>query len=283
MIKEIFSDIFLVNSKFLNLLGIQSFRYSLASLIYVLRGLVFRWSKTKLSSQLQKEGIVIIDEFLNQNDSKQFLEDFNKLFIENKKEIIIDGDTTTERISIHIDEIENFKILKNIVFNEELIDLLETAERRKFKERKFHNPGMYGQVVWVDKIRNNGNEIKDSQKTLHSDTFFNTHKVWYFPTEVTEKMGPLCFVKKSHRFNFHKLALEYLNSISKESDTNVRANKQKLTKYENKIFKCSVKSNSLVVANTRGFHKRGESSINKERYQIHFRVRIDPFKNLLVQ
>ena len=163
MIKEIFSDIFLVNSKFLNLLGIQSFRYSLASLIYVLRGLVFRWSKTKLSSQLQKEGIVIIDEFLNQNDSKQFLEDFNKLFIENKKEIIIDGDTTTERISIHIDEIENFKILKNIVFNEELIDLLETAERRKFKERKFHNPGMYGQVVWVDKIRNNGNEIKDSQ------------------------------------------------------------------------------------------------------------------------
>lgn len=283
MIKEIFSDIFLVNSKLLNLVGIQSFRYSLASLIYFLRGLIFKWNKTELSNQLEEDGIIILNEFLNQNDRQQFSNDFNKIFKENKKEIIKDGDTTTERITIHLDEIKNFKSLQSIVFNENLIDILETAERRKFKNKRFHNPGMYGQVIWIDKIKNNGNEIKDSQKTLHSDTFFNTHKVWYFPYDVTDEMGPLCFVKKSHKFNFHKLVLEYLNSISREADTNVRANKQKLNNYENKIFKCSVKSNSLVVANTRGFHKRGDSFVNKERYQIHFRVRIDPFKELLIK
>jgi hypothetical protein len=46
-----------------------------------------------------------------------------------------------------------------------------------------------------------------------------------------------------------------------------------------KIFKyLVVKKNTLIIADTMGFHRRGDVDNNKPRDTIHFSVRKSPFK-----
>ena len=284
---QIFSESYLVNSYFLNLLGLQAFRYISASLVYWLRGIFFKWDNSKEVKILKKEGLLIINNFLNMEDFEKFRDHFKSLQNIGLNKILNDGDSSTERSTLSIEQIENNEILTKIVCSKKLINILESCEHKKFIKNRFHNFGKYGQIVWLDKINNIGfTSIKDSQKTLHSDIFFHTHKVWYFPSEVNAQSGPLNFVKGSHKFSFKRMYLEYINSIDERTNTqspNIRNNKQPLNNYEKNSTICNVSANTLVIANTRGYHKRGNSFQGTSRMQLHFRVRRNPFEKIFIQ
>lgn len=284
---QIFSESYLINSYFLNLLGLQAFRYISASLVYWLRGIFFKWDNSREVKTLKKEGLLIINNFLNMEDFEKFRDHFKNLQKIGLNKILNDGDSSTDRSTLSIEQIENNEILSKIVFSKKLINILESCEHKKFINNRFHNFGKYGQIVWLDKINNIGfASAKDSQKTLHSDIFFHTHKVWYFPSEVSSQSGPLNFVQRSHKFSFKRMYHEYINSIDERTNTqspNIRNNKQSLNSYEKNSTICNVAANTLVIANTRGYHKRGDSLRGSSRMQLHFRVRRNPFENIFVQ
>ena len=49
-----------------------------------------------------------------------------------------------------------------------------------------------------------------------------------------------------------------------------------------KIERCIVPANTLVIADTTGYHSRGLSKKFSKRYQLHFRVRRNPFSQILI-
>ena len=80
--------------------------------------------------------------------------------------------------------------------------------------------------------------------------------------------------------------LEYINSIDERTNTqspNIRNSKQPLNNYEKDSAICNVAANTLVIANTRGYHKRGNSFQGSSRMQLHFRVRRNPFEKIFMQ
>ena len=279
--KKFNKDNRLINSQLLNLFGLQAIRYLLTSFIYFIRGIIFSWKKNNYITTLNNEGIVIINNFLQKKDLNYIKRNFNSIAKLGVKKNLVDGDTTCLNSTISIKKLKKNYILKKIIFSDSIIEILEACERRKFKKNDFFNH-KNGKNVWLDILKKNTSKKKDSQKFLHSDTFVNTHKVWFFPDEITKIDGPLTIVKGSHKFSLYRMVLEYFNSVIFKFPT-INEKNFKLKKYKEKEFKCIVKSNSLVIANTRAFHKRGNSKIGRIRRQIHWQIRFEPFRNLLVK
>ena len=108
---------------------------------------------------------------------------------------------------------------------------------------------------------------RDPQTLFHSDTFHSTAKAWYFLTDVAEDGGPLTYVPGSHRMTPARLAWEREQSLSARSDANshhahgsFRASEEQLRDlgYAAPV-RIAVPANTLVVADTHGFHARAAS------------------------
>jgi len=153
---------------------------------------------------------------------------------------------------------EVFKFLKN----EKLKALFEAAEKRKLDFDK-------GKVTLLLQYLEQGYDkhLRDPETELHADTFFNTHKAWLYMNDVEMKNAPFVFVKGSHKVkgaNRYKLAYDYSNGEElKEYDL------------ERTVYTC--KKNTLVIANTMGYHCREEGEGGNERLTLAVSARFNPF------
>ena len=116
---------------------------------------------------------------------------------------------------------------------------------------------------------------------MHTDNFYATHKIWYFLDDVTLEHGPLIVTPGTSRFSLLRAAFEYINSLSYDSQNVAWRPSQRwqnILKLRPKAM--TVAANTLVIANTHGFHGRGDAVSGMERRQIHLRVRIKPLKKM---
>ena len=125
----------------------------------------------------------------------------------------------------------------------------------------------------------------DPQTNLHADTFHPSMKAWLFLTDVAEDEGPFVYVPGSHRLTQERLAWERDMSIeaatladrySARGSFRVDAaalERMRLPKPE--AF--AVPGNTLVVADTVGFHARGFSARPSRRVEIWAYGRRNPF------
>jgi len=125
----------------------------------------------------------------------------------------------------------------------------------------------------------------DPQENLHADTFHSSLKAWLFLNPVAADEGPFTYVPGSHRFTPERLAWEHSRSLPdprmidrlsargspRVSDQNLAA--MKLGAPE----ALAVSGNTLVVADTVGFHARGLSVRAGERVEIWSYARRNPF------
>lgn len=130
----------------------------------------------------------------------------------------------------------------------------------------------------------------DVQKVSHQDTYFSALKFWYFPDEVTIEDGPLAYVPRSHllyreRLNFiHAQSLAfYDNVIEKErtyghAEGSLRALESDLQDMDLVEKVMVVPTDTLVIANVFGFHRRAEATRECVRDSIHGSIRFErPF------
>lgn len=125
----------------------------------------------------------------------------------------------------------------------------------------------------------------DPQLTLHSDAFHPSLKAWFFLTDVADDEGPLTYVPGSHRLTAPRLAWERSMSVTVLDGGDRLSQRGSLRITEAALAgiglppprRFAVPANTLVVADTFGFHARGTSVRPSIRVEIWAYRRRSPF------
>jgi hypothetical protein len=125
----------------------------------------------------------------------------------------------------------------------------------------------------------------DPQTNLHADTFHPSVKAWFFLTGVAEDEGPFTYVPGSHVMTPERLAWENEMSIAAAGNADrysargsFRAGPEDLVRMKLEPPQAfAVPANTLVVADTVGFHARGPSARASRRVEIWAYGRRNPF------
>lgn len=128
----------------------------------------------------------------------------------------------------------------------------------------------------------------DPQTELHADTFHPTAKLWLFLQDVGEDDGPFMYVPGSHRLTPARLDWEYRTSLTARDDPrshhahgSFRIRPDELAALGlPQPMKMTVKANTLVIADTFGFHARTPSPKPTVRMELHAHLRQSPFNPL---
>lgn len=126
---------------------------------------------------------------------------------------------------------------------------------------------------------------RDPQTVFHSDTFHSTAKAWFFLQDVAEDGGPFTYVPGSHRMTPQRLEWERAKSLSAHADKNIHhaLGSFRISDAELKDLgypepvRVAVPANTLVVADTHGFHARSVSTQPTVRLAIYGSLRRNPF------
>jgi len=141
-------------------------------------------------------------------------------------------------------------------------------------------------VVWIQSLlRHACDGPPDPQTALHADTFHPCVKAWLFLTDVAADAGPFTYVPGSHRLTPQRLDWERRMSLEARQSPNreIREGSFRIEPHElaalglaePRIF--DVPANTLVVADTFGFHARGPSTGRSLRVEIWAYGRRSPF------
>jgi len=132
-------------------------------------------------------------------------------------------------------------------------------------------------IKTIDKFKN------DQNSKWHTDSFHDTHKGWLYLTDVKKENGPFNYIVGSNKFSFRRMIWEYSNSIQSFLDKSLSwgfLNDKLSDKYEcgTKKIEVTCKENSFLIANTHGYHRRGDAELNQIRDGFAFYTRENPFK-----
>lgn len=131
--------------------------------------------------------------------------------------------------------------------------------------------------------RHGPDDVHDLQKDLHSDTFHFTVKLWYFLADVPPEAGPFHYVIGSHLSTPTRLKWEYARSIAARDHPVDKGGSFRIMPDELRELgypaptAFAVPANTLVIADTNGFHCRGEAKDHAERFAIYAGMRRSPF------
>ena len=125
----------------------------------------------------------------------------------------------------------------------------------------------------------------DPQTALHADTFHSTSKFWLFLHDVDVEDSPFIFAPGSHKLTPQRLAWEYEQSLTARAEKRahhsygsfrINADQMEALGYQ-PPRQVAVPANTLVVADTYGFHSRSPSSKPTIRTELHGHLRRNPF------
>lgn len=188
---------------------------------------------------------------------------------------MLQGDTVTRRIAVDADMFAAAPELKQLLHDTAWHGL--TRYVGSFDQE----PVTYIQTI-LSRIRKGK---PDPQIDLHADTFHPTVKAWFFLTDVAEDEGPFCYVPGSHRLTPERLAWEHDMSCYAAGHAN-RYTARGSFRVQSKELDAmglgpakllAVPANTLVVADTFGFHARGPSTRPSMRIELWGYGRRNPF------
>ena len=264
----------LIGSRLANRMGLHVARMVVAHLIMGLRmRLLARGVAAELRETWYRDGYMLIENFLEPETFAALRHEAENADAEVRE--CVQGDTLTHRIQLDRKTMNNLPCFDGVLNSDRLQSLLKFAAGKRVRP-----------IAYIQTIKNGFVDgAKDPQKNLHSDTFHPTMKSWYFLDTVDERNGPFTFVPGSQRLSLARLKWEYKKSIeiSEGSDRYSGNGSLRLTDADaaemglNAPKAFSVPSNTLVVANTHGFHCRGEASSKSTRTELWTISRGNPF------
>ena len=125
----------------------------------------------------------------------------------------------------------------------------------------------------------------DPQTALHSDTFHATAKMWLFLEDVGEDDGPFAYVPGSHSLTDERLEWEFQQSLTARDDPRLHHTLGSFRIEESELAalgygpprRFAAKANTLILADTYGFHRRTPSVKDNTRIELHGHLRSNPF------
>ena len=187
----------------------------------------------------------------------------------------LQGDAMTRRIALDRAALSRLPALSTLVDHPEWLGLL-----------RYVGSFMLEPLVYIQTIFSKARDAPpDPQTRLHADAFHPSVKAWFFLTEVSEEDGPFMYVPGSHRPTPRRLAWERSASVRAAQNSDFQTARgslrispeavRRLGLGEPKMF--AVPQNTLVVADTVGFHARGLSARPSVRAEIWAYGRRNPF------
>lgn len=269
-----FRDGPVIGNPTLNRLGLHVFRMRLAHAVMRLRW----WMLAPLVSEEQRQefhqkGCLVIRNFLPPNH-------FNLLQQELKRcagpvRECIQGDTLTLRVLLDAPALRSLPACRALLRRRDFVNLT------RFCAGTLRPPMFFIQSVKNAYVPGPA----DPQKTLHADTFHPTMKAWLFVDDVEEGHAPFTYVPGSHLPTPGRLAWEQEQSIAGSVHKNRYSAKGSLRLDRSALadmglpqpVALAVPANTLVIANTHGFHCRGRATGKCSRLEIYASSRTNPF------
>jgi hypothetical protein len=185
------------------------------------------------------------------------------------------GDAVTRRIALNESVFEHYPTARSVVAGREWLGLV------RYVGASAASPLTYVQTICtrVD------DKAVDPQTRLHADTFHSSVKAFLFLTDVAMEDGPFVYAPGSHRLTPRRLAWERRASVAAAQSTDFQASRGSLRITEEEILRLgfraprafAVPANTLIVADTLGFHARGKSLRPSVRVELWGYARRNPF------
>jgi hypothetical protein len=264
-VSGVFTDAKTIDSRALNLAGVQPFRAVLARVLYRLR----RGSTDAAIAELYRTGILVCENFLPPDAFAAVTREAEDLMNETAPALAHHWGTTEVRhFHLNTADSDRFPQLAEWYGSQQVVDLAAAAERRNC--RSSDGGGLLEHLSLGDYSES------DTQTELHIDTFHNTHRVWLYLDDVTTENAAFVYVPGSHHLDRVRLLQDYLESTRantrsrRVSDSEVRSRG-----LERRVVACP--RNTLVVANTCGYHCRSVGEAGATRAALHMTFRFNPF------
>ncbi|WP_417451119.1 phytanoyl-CoA dioxygenase family protein [Kordiimonas sp.] len=239
-------------------------------------GLLHRKMPCGLRQAYTRDGYCIVPGFLDEKTLSRIKEELCSVTGEARQ--MVQGNTATQRI------------LLDSAFLAPRPHLSHLANDRKFGNLlSYAGAKAVAPLLYIQRIRNGYHEGgADPQKTMHSDTFHPTMKAWLFLTDVEDRHGPFTYVKGSHKLTLARFRWEYRRSCTAgtlhdgySEKGSFRANAEDLNAMGLPSPEgITAKAGTLVIANTNGFHGRGQAENGEGRTEIWAYSRHNPFNPL---
>jgi hypothetical protein len=130
-------------------------------------------------------------------------------------------------------------------------------------------------------VAGDGLDNPDPQRELHRDTFHSAIKLWLFLEDVTTADGPVEYVLGSHRMSRARYRWEHAQALAAAAARGGgsfrigAAELPGLGLAPPQAF--PVRANTLIVADVRGFHRRGAARPGATRLALYGNLRTRPF------
>ncbi|MCL5777648.1 phytanoyl-CoA dioxygenase family protein [Limibaculum sp. FT325] len=264
----------ILGSPRLNRMGLHVWRLSTAHRMAAMR-------RARLGSRIDpdqrrafdRDGFFVIHDFLPADAWRRLSEETSALRLPARE--IREGQTVTRQLLLTPRTLARLPQTRAVVGGRGINDLVRYAGATASA------PVWFYQTVIADPARSEA----DPQTELHSDTFFPTSKAWLFLHDVGEEDGPFAYVPGSHRLTPRRRAWEHRASIDAADDprSNHRGGSLRLGAEDLEEMglpapvRMCVPANTLIVADTHGFHGRSPSPRPTVRVELHGHLRTNPF------
>lgn len=270
-----FRDNPVIGSKRLNAMGLHVARARLAhALANSRRNRLAHLLDQADRDQFAQQGFVMVPGFL---PDAEFAELRAKLLARlSPAREMIQGDTITRRIAIDSHMLREIPALAQLLSGARWRGLMRYVASFNVE------PLYYIQTILAHHV----DAPPDPQTALHADTFHPTMKAWFFLTDVETDEGPLTYVPGSHRWTAERAAWEKQRSLIAPEGVDLlsargsmRIEREELPPMglPGQATAFAVPGNTLVVADTCGFHARGASARPSIRVEIWAYSRRNPF------
>ena len=183
------------------------------------------------------------------------------------------GDTTNRKFVVDGQTLKQIPALRSVIDSPVWSGLISYVGSRAAA------PLVYLQTI----VRSGGGA--DPQTFLHADTFHPAVKAWLFLSDVAENAGPFTYVPGSHRLTSERTAWERRTSIDASRSANKETCEGSFRVEASELQalglpqprQLAAAANTLIVADTFGFHARGPSEGNSLRVEIWALGRHHPF------
>lgn len=272
-----FRDNPVIGSVVLNRLGLHIIRVILARAIVQLRW----WFLTllcpgELRQAFHQNGFMVVENFLSQEDIKKIRSEVKNHTGETRQ--MLQGDTATQRFLLDQGNLEDKPCLRAL------------SESRRFQNLlRYGAAKLTPPLLYIQRIRNGVRDTgADPQKNMHADTFHPTMKAWLFLEDVTEAKGPFTYVQGSNRMTWKRLTWEYRRALVAKNRPDGYSEKGSFRASTDDLAEMNLpapagltlKAGTLVIANTNGFHGRGQAAPDQSRLEIWAYARPSPFNPL---
>lgn len=269
-----FLDNPIIGSRRLNALGLHRKRVQIA-------GRMAAWRRSRLEHRVPSEwreafdrdGFVVVSNAIPPQDFAKLRSAL--LEYEGAAREMRQGDAITRRLAIDPEMLSSIPALRQLLHRDEIRALFRYVS--SFAVEPLH----YLQTI----VTHAGPDEIDPQEALHADAFHTSLKAWLFLNPVAKDAAPFTYVPGSHRLTPERLDWEQRRSIVASEGTDRLSARGSPRVCEDDLASMklppargmAVDANTLIVADTLGFHARGASVGPVERVEIWSYSRRNPF------